>query len=143
MPFMLPMPSVAGAVGSLAQTQVSISWIACGVLAHAWPARGGHGYRAYTLVDHVADKVAAMYELHGAIAVPSTRYRDLVDLVAVVISVSVPARARSSRFAPKNRAGKSNSRSSRGPRPASLGDRLCRPGATVAATDRTYARRCP
>jgi hypothetical protein len=50
-----------------------------------------HGYRAYPLVDHVADKVAAMIELHGEAAVPSTRFRDLVDIVAIVISASVAA----------------------------------------------------
>lgn len=50
-----------------------------------------HGYRAYPLVDHVADKVAAMFELHGEEGAPSTRYRDLVDLVAIVISASVDA----------------------------------------------------
>ena len=49
------------------------------------------GYRAYQLVDHIADKVAAMYELHGEARVPSTRYRDLVDLVAIVTGASVGA----------------------------------------------------
>ncbi len=39
------------------------------------------------------DKVAAMYERHGAGLVPSTRYRDLVDLVAIVRSCAVPADA--------------------------------------------------
>lgn len=52
-----------------------------------------HGYRAYPLVDHIADKVAAMYERHGVGRVPSTRYRDLVDLVAIVRSCAVPADA--------------------------------------------------
>lgn len=41
------------------------------------------GYRAYPLVDHVADKVAATYERHGEMRHPSTRYRDLVDLIAM------------------------------------------------------------
>lgn len=50
-----------------------------------------HGYRAYPLVDHVADKIAAMFELHGEASVPSTRYKDLVDIVAIVISASVDA----------------------------------------------------
>ena len=50
-----------------------------------------HGYRAYPLVDHVADKVAAMFELHGGTGAPSTRFKDLVDLVAIVISASVDA----------------------------------------------------
>ena len=49
------------------------------------------GYRAYRLVDHVADKVAAMYELHGATRMPSARYRDLVDLVAIATGASVRA----------------------------------------------------
>lgn len=47
-----------------------------------------HGYRAYLLVDHVADKVAAMFELHGGASAPSTRYKGLVD---IVISASVDA----------------------------------------------------
>jgi hypothetical protein len=50
-----------------------------------------HGYRAYPLIDHVADKVAAMFELHGEASRPSTRYKDLVDIVAIVISASVDA----------------------------------------------------
>ena len=37
-----------------------------------------HGYRAYPLVDHIADKVAAMFEPHGVRGVPSTRFKDLV-----------------------------------------------------------------
>ncbi len=51
------------------------------------------GYRAYPLVDHVADKVAATYERHGSHGRPSTRYRDLVDLVAIVNGASVLADA--------------------------------------------------
>lgn len=53
------------------------------------------GYRAYPLVDHVADKVAATYERHGQEGRPSTRFRDLVDLVAIVKGASVPAEAQS------------------------------------------------
>jgi hypothetical protein len=49
------------------------------------------GYRAYPLVDHVADKVAATYERHGEMGNPSTRYRDLVDLVAIIRGASVTA----------------------------------------------------
>jgi hypothetical protein len=49
------------------------------------------GYRAYPLVDHVADKVAATYERHGEDRRPSTRFRDLVDLVAIVTGASVDA----------------------------------------------------
>lgn len=54
-----------------------------------------HRYRAYPLVDHVADKVAATYEGHGENGRPSTRYRDLVDLVAIVIATSIEAGAQS------------------------------------------------
>jgi len=50
-----------------------------------------HGYRAYPLVDHIADKVCAMLEHHGAMGLPSTRYKDLVDLVAIVLAASVDA----------------------------------------------------
>ena len=48
-----------------------------------------HGYRVYPLVDHVADKVAAMIERHGDR--PSTRFKDLVDLVAIITEASVDA----------------------------------------------------
>ena len=48
------------------------------------------GYRAYPLVDHVADKVAAIIEPHGD-GRPSTRFRDLIDLVALVVSIRVRA----------------------------------------------------
>jgi hypothetical protein len=34
-----------------------------------------HGYRAYPLVDHIADKVAATFERYGEARIPSTRYR--------------------------------------------------------------------
>jgi hypothetical protein len=50
-----------------------------------------HGYEAYPLVDHVADKIAATYERYGTAGIPSTRYRDLVDLVSIVTGVSIPA----------------------------------------------------
>jgi hypothetical protein len=50
-----------------------------------------HGYRAYPLVDHIADKVCAIFEVHGAMGMPSTRFKDLVDLVAIVSEVSVDA----------------------------------------------------
>lgn len=52
-----------------------------------------HGYRAYPLVDHIADKVVAMVERHGTGAYPSTRFKDLVDLVAIVAGASVDAEA--------------------------------------------------
>jgi nucleotidyltransferase AbiEii toxin of type IV toxin-antitoxin system len=50
-----------------------------------------HGYRAYPLIDHIADKVAAMFELHGQTRAPSTRYKDLVDVVAIVLAARVGA----------------------------------------------------
>jgi Nucleotidyl transferase AbiEii toxin, Type IV TA system len=50
-----------------------------------------HGYRACPLVDHVADKIAAIYQRHGLLGRPSTRYRDLVDLVAIVTSADIAA----------------------------------------------------
>ena len=50
-----------------------------------------HGYRVYPLVDHVADKVCAMLERHGVTNAPSTRYKDLVDLVAILCVVSLEA----------------------------------------------------
>ncbi|WP_170284572.1 nucleotidyl transferase AbiEii/AbiGii toxin family protein [Kribbella amoyensis] len=46
-------------------------------------------WRAYPLVDHVADKVCAILETHGGR--PSTRYKDLIDLVAITQQSSVPA----------------------------------------------------
>ena len=49
------------------------------------------GYKAYPLVDHVADKVAATYERYGPQHNPSTRYRDLVDLLSIVLGASVGA----------------------------------------------------
>lgn len=58
---------------------------------NAIPEVAQHGYQAYPLVDHVADKVAATYERYGTAGMPSTRYRDLVDLVSIVTGASVPA----------------------------------------------------
>lgn len=52
-----------------------------------------HGYRAYPLVDHIADKVAATMQTYGTGRVPSTRYKDLVDLVAIVSQATVEAEA--------------------------------------------------
>lgn len=47
------------------------------------------GYRAYPLVDHIADKVTACLETHprtgGTVSV-SSRYKDLVDLVLIARS---------------------------------------------------------
>lgn len=57
----------------------------------AIPEVSQHGYKAYPLIDHVADKVAATYERYGETRMPSTRYRDLVDLISIVTGASVPA----------------------------------------------------
>lgn len=46
-------------------------------------------WQAYPLVDHVADKVCAIIERHQG--QPSTRYKDLVDLVAIVHHATVAA----------------------------------------------------
>lgn len=48
-------------------------------------------YRVYPLVDHIADKHAAMLETHSG--QESTRYRDLVDLVVIASSQRVDAAA--------------------------------------------------
>lgn len=50
-----------------------------------------HGYRAYPLVDHIADKICTFFQRYGAGVRPSTRYRDLVDLVAIITSTTVDA----------------------------------------------------
>ena len=50
-----------------------------------------HGYRAYPLVDHIADKISAIVQRYGGQDRPSTRFKDLVDLVAIVTEVSVAA----------------------------------------------------
>lgn len=39
--------------------------------------------RMWPLEDHVADKIAAMYERHREQLLPSTRFKDLVDLVLI------------------------------------------------------------
>lgn len=50
-----------------------------------------HGYRAYPLVDHIADKVAAIFQRYGREQQPSTRFRDLVDLVSMIVGATVDA----------------------------------------------------
>lgn len=53
-----------------------------------------HDYRAYPLVDHVADKVAAILQSYGPHRFPSTRCKDLVDLVAIVSRATIaPSRS--------------------------------------------------
>ncbi|MGH7747018.1 MAG: nucleotidyl transferase AbiEii/AbiGii toxin family protein, partial [Candidatus Dormibacteria bacterium] len=56
------------------------------------------GYRAYPLVDHVADTVLATFQRYGIGQRPSTRYRDLIDLVAIVRGASVSAEAQLTAF---------------------------------------------
>lgn len=55
------------------------------------PQGGRDAYLVYPLVDHVADKVAAMFSHYGSAGLASTRYRDLVDLVAIVMGASIDA----------------------------------------------------
>ncbi|MFI6101702.1 nucleotidyl transferase AbiEii/AbiGii toxin family protein [Lentzea sp. NPDC051213] len=45
--------------------------------------------RMWPLEDHVADKIAAMYERHRERLVPSTRFKDLVDLVLIACNSSL------------------------------------------------------
>lgn len=52
-----------------------------------------HGYRAYPMVDHIADKFAAILQRYGDLHAPSTRYRDLVDLVSMIAAATVKAPA--------------------------------------------------
>jgi hypothetical protein len=50
------------------------------------------GYKVYPLVDHVADKVAATFDGYGQDKRnPSTRFRDLVDLVAISLGATIDA----------------------------------------------------
>jgi hypothetical protein len=52
-------------------------------------------YSAWPVAAHIADKVCAMIESHprqGGEAVPSTRYRDLADLVLFAHAVSIDAK---------------------------------------------------
>jgi hypothetical protein len=51
--------------------------------------RGHRPWRAYPLVDHVADKVCAILERHQGR--PSTRFKDLIDLVAIAQRSRIPA----------------------------------------------------
>ncbi|WP_167659888.1 nucleotidyl transferase AbiEii/AbiGii toxin family protein [Nocardia mangyaensis] len=41
-------------------------------------------FACYPLVDQIADKLCAMYEFHGEAGDPSTRYRDLADLLLII-----------------------------------------------------------
>lgn len=57
------------------------------------PGLSGANYRAYPLVDHIADKTLAVLQRYGDEARPSTRYKDLVDLVVLIGTVHVSADA--------------------------------------------------
>lgn len=46
----------------------------------------------YPLADQVADKVCAMFELHGEDQSPSSRYRDLLDLALIVSTCELDGR---------------------------------------------------
>jgi len=48
-------------------------------------------YRAYPLLDHIADKVCAILERQGTAQRPSTRFKDLVDLVTLIAHASPTA----------------------------------------------------
>jgi hypothetical protein len=48
-------------------------------------------YLVYPLVDHIADKICATAEHHGQGNTPSTRVRDLVDLVVIARTQTVDA----------------------------------------------------
>lgn len=47
-----------------------------------WPADSWPDVVLYPIADHIADKVCAMYEWHGQ-GKPSTRFRDLADLLLI------------------------------------------------------------
>lgn len=51
------------------------------------------GYLLYPIVDHIADKVCATFEMHPPGSTPSSRVRDLVDLVVIARTQAVEARA--------------------------------------------------
>ena len=57
------------------------------------PGMEQHGYTVYPLIDHIADKVAAILQPYGVMGSPSTRYKDLVDLIAILAQVPIPAAA--------------------------------------------------
>ncbi|MDP3951061.1 nucleotidyl transferase AbiEii/AbiGii toxin family protein [Microbacterium sp.] len=52
-----------------------------------------HGYQVYPLVDHIADKITATVQRYGEGELPSTRYKDLVDLVAIIREASIQSTA--------------------------------------------------
>ena len=108
----------------------------------AIPEVAQHGYKAYPLVDHVADKVAATYERYGRARMPSTRYRDLVDLVSIVTGTSVEAGAQRVALASEfERRQLPLPRGLRRARPAPLGSGVQRGGAPFLAHRRAHPGR--
>jgi hypothetical protein len=59
----------------------------------AMPGLEQPGYRAYPLVDHIADKTCAIIERQALGQRPSTRFKDLVDLVTLTDNVRTNAAA--------------------------------------------------
>lgn len=59
--------------------------------AVAIPGLDQPGYRAYPLIDHIADKTCAILERQASGQRPSTRFKDLVDLVTLTASVYATA----------------------------------------------------
>jgi predicted nucleotidyltransferase component of viral defense system len=50
-------------------------------------------FRIYPLPDQIADKICAMYSTYGQQQGPSTRYRDLADLVTIITATTFDAAA--------------------------------------------------
>ncbi|WP_280337324.1 nucleotidyl transferase AbiEii/AbiGii toxin family protein [Nocardia wallacei] len=48
-------------------------------------------FACYPLADQIADKLAAMYEYHGEQRTPSTRWRDLADLLLLIREFEIDA----------------------------------------------------
>ena len=61
--------------------------------AVAMPGMDQPGYRAYPLVDHIADKICAVLERQAPGQRPSTRFKDLVDLATLTAKVQTTAEA--------------------------------------------------
>jgi hypothetical protein len=92
---------VTSLIGTRAWTAFQIDVVADGIQMSAEPdsvspltsvsavAQERKPWRVYPLVDHVADKVCAIIERHDGR--PSTRYKDLIDLVAIVERATVVA----------------------------------------------------
>jgi hypothetical protein len=56
-----------------------------------------------SLVDHITDKISATVQRYGDQERPSTRFKDLVDLVAIITEVSVAADIRMAALASEAR----------------------------------------